>query len=153
MFLMFTCNNFPFHAFVTMIYWTSTKVLLNLFAPPDSAELSLDFEQINVFFALPVSIPLVLYLIHLVLAEVSLNCISRIRFKCSFFWPWKNQYMVLGLDSISITQFPAMICSFSAEGSLIRVFHAIYIFPLLTLSKLFLFDFRAFATCLPRSSA
>ena len=35
--LRFACNNFPFRAFVTMIYWTSTEVLLNLFAPLDSA--------------------------------------------------------------------------------------------------------------------
>ena len=80
--LMFTCNNFPFRAFVTMIYWTSTKVLLNLVVPLDSAVPYLDFEQINVF-KLPVLIPLVLYLIRSVSAEVSLNCISCIRFKCS----------------------------------------------------------------------
>ena len=49
LFLMFACNNFPFRAFVTMIYWTSTKALLNLVAPLDSAVSSLDFEQINVF--------------------------------------------------------------------------------------------------------
>ena len=35
---------FPFRAFVTMIYWTSTEVLLNLVAPLDSAVPSLDFE-------------------------------------------------------------------------------------------------------------
>ena len=50
LFLMFACNNFPFRAFVTMIYWTSTEVLLNLVAPMDSAVPSLDFEQINVFW-------------------------------------------------------------------------------------------------------
>ena len=61
------------------------------------------------FFELPVLIPLVFCLIRSVSAEVSLNCISRIRFKCSFFWPWENQYKVHGFDSISITQFPAMI--------------------------------------------
>ena len=49
LFLMYTCNSFPFFAFVTMIYWTSTEVLLNLVAPLDSAVPSLDFEQINVF--------------------------------------------------------------------------------------------------------
>ena len=49
LFLMFACNNFPFRIFVTMIYWTSTEVLLNLNAPLDSAKPSLDFEQINVF--------------------------------------------------------------------------------------------------------
>ena len=50
LFLMYTCNSFPFFAFVTMIYWTSTEVLLNLVAPLDSAVPSLDFEQINVFW-------------------------------------------------------------------------------------------------------
>ena len=49
LFFMFACNNFPFCAFVTMIYWTSTEVLLNLTAPLDSAASSLDFEQINIF--------------------------------------------------------------------------------------------------------
>ena len=49
LFLMFACNNFPFHAFVTTIYWKSTEVLLNLVAPLDSAVPSFDFEQINVF--------------------------------------------------------------------------------------------------------
>ena len=46
---MSNCNNFPFRAFVTMVYWTLTEVLLNLVAPLDSAVPSLDFEQINVF--------------------------------------------------------------------------------------------------------
>ena len=36
--------------FVTMTYWTSTEVLLNLVAPLDSAVPSVDFEQINVFW-------------------------------------------------------------------------------------------------------
>ena len=65
----------------------------------------------SMFFELAVLIPLLLYLIRSVSAEVSLNCISCIRFRCSFFWPWENQYMVHGFDSISIAQFPAMICS------------------------------------------
>ena len=73
--------NFPFRAFVTMIYWTSTEVLLNLVAPLDSAVPSLDFEQINVFWTSGFdSVSIVFDL----LSEVSLNCISRIRFKCSF---------------------------------------------------------------------
>ena len=46
---MVACNNYLFRAFVTMIYWTSTEVLLNLVAPLDSAVPSFDFEQINVF--------------------------------------------------------------------------------------------------------
>ena len=33
LFLMFACNNFNFRAYVTMIYWMSTEVLLNLVAP------------------------------------------------------------------------------------------------------------------------
>ena len=45
----FACNNFPFRAFVTMIYWASTGVLLNLITPLHSAVPFLDFEQINVF--------------------------------------------------------------------------------------------------------
>ena len=49
LFLMFACNKVPFRAFVTMIYWTSTEVLLNLVALLYSAVPSLDFEQINVF--------------------------------------------------------------------------------------------------------
>ena len=49
LFLMFPRNNFPFSAFVTMTYWTSTEVLLNLVAPLNSAVPSLDFEQINIF--------------------------------------------------------------------------------------------------------
>ena len=82
----------------------------------------------SMFFELPRLIPLVLYLIHSVsAAEVSLmNCISLIRFRCSsFFWPWENQYMVHSIDSISVAQFPAMICSVSAEGFLNRVAHSI----------------------------
>ena len=49
LFLMFSCNNYLFPSFATMIYWTSTGVLLNLVAPLDSALSSLDFEQMNVF--------------------------------------------------------------------------------------------------------
>ena len=144
LFLVFACNNFPFRAFVTMTYWTSTEVLLNLVAPLDCK---------SMFFELLVLIPLVLYLIRSMLAEVSENCISRIRLKCSFFWPWENQYMVHGFDSISIAQFPAMICSVSAEGSLNRVAHSISMFLLLTLRKSFLFILCAFDACLPLSSA
>ena len=78
LFFVFACNNYLFGSFVTMIYWTSTEVLLNLVAPLDSAVPSFDFEQINVFFKVLVLIPLVLYLIRSVSAEVPLNCISRI---------------------------------------------------------------------------
>ena len=72
----------------------------------------------SMLFELSVLIPLVLYLIRSVSAEVSLNYNSRIRFRCSFFWQWDNQYMVHGFDSNSIAQFPVMICTVSAEGSL-----------------------------------
>ena len=61
--------------------------------------------------------------------------------------------MVHGFDSISITQFPVMICAVSAEGSLNRVAHSIQIFVLLTLSKLFLFNLCTFAASLPLSLA
>ena len=50
LFLMVAFNNFSFRPLVTMIYWTSTEVLLNLVAPLDSAVPSLDFEQINFFW-------------------------------------------------------------------------------------------------------
>ena len=46
---MFAGNNYPFRAFVTMIYWTSTEMLLNLVAPLDSAVPSFYLEQINIF--------------------------------------------------------------------------------------------------------
>ena len=46
----FACNNFLFRAFVTMIYWESTEVLLNVFGPLDLPVSSLDFEQINLFW-------------------------------------------------------------------------------------------------------
>ena len=77
------------------------------------------------FFNFSFFIPLVLFLIRSVSAEVSLNCISRIQFKCSLYWPWQNKYMSHGFDSISITHFPAMICSVSTEGFLNRVAHSI----------------------------
>ena len=87
--IAFFMSDFVSHAFlscasVTMIYRTSTEVLLNLVAPLNSAVPSFDFEQ-SMFFELLVLIPLVLYLIRSVSAEVSLNCISCIRFRCSFF--------------------------------------------------------------------
>ena len=61
--------------------------------------------------------------------------------------------MVHGFDSISIAQCPAIICSVSAEGSLNRVAHSIWMFLLLTLSKPFLLILYAFDACLPFSSA
>ena len=126
LFLMFACCNFPFRAFVTLIYWTWTEVLLNLAAPPHPIVPSFDFEQINIFWTSGFdSVSIVFDLFSV--SKVSMNSISCIRFKCSFFWPWENQYMVHGFDSISITQFPAMIFSVSAEGSPNRVALHIYL--------------------------
>ena len=90
-----------------------------------------------ILFELPVLIPLVFYLIHSVSVEGALNWISRIRFRCTFIWPWVNHYMVYGFDFSSIGHFPAMVCSISAEGSLNLAAHWIYIFLLLALSKSF----------------
>ena len=50
--LMFAYNNFPFRAFVTMIYWTPTRVLLNFVAPMDSAVPLLTLNK-SMFFELP----------------------------------------------------------------------------------------------------
>ena len=65
--------------------------------------------------------------------------------------------MIHGLDSIIITQFPAVICSVSAEGFLNRVAQSIEIFLLLTLSKSFLFNLLPIclivSACLSLSSA
>ena len=127
LFLIFACNNFPFRAFVTMIYWWFTdlqKCCWILLLHWIQLGLLLTLSK-SMFFELPVLIPLVLYLIRSVSADVSLNCISRILFKCSFLWLWENQYMVRGFDSISITQFPTMICSVSAKGSQNCVAHSI----------------------------
>ena len=68
-----------------MIYWAAKEVLLNLVTALDSAVPYLHFEQINVFLTSGFFIPLVLFLIRSVSVEVSLNCISRIQFKCSFY--------------------------------------------------------------------
>ena len=115
--LMLAWSNFLLCAFVTMIYCTSTELLLNLVAPLDSALSSLDFEKISIFWTSRFqSVSIVFDSL-----SVSPNCISHIRFKWSFFWAWENRYMVHGFDSISITQFPAMIFSVSLEASLSRV--------------------------------
>ena len=125
LFLMLACNNFLFCAFVTMFLLDfNSSVAESCYSTGFWRAFSWLWAN-QCFFELPILILLVLYLIRSVSAEVSLNCISRIWFKCSFFWPWENQYMVHGFDSISITQFPAMICSVSAEGSLNRVAHSI----------------------------
>ena len=62
----------------------ATEVLLNLVAPLDSALPSLKLEA-RMLFELLVLILLVFYLICLVSAEGSMNCISSIKFRCSFF--------------------------------------------------------------------
>ena len=58
----------------------------------------------SVFFELPVLNLLVLYLICSLSAEVALICISRIRFKFSFFC--LERINIWFKDSISIAQFP-----------------------------------------------
>ena len=68
LFLMFACNNFPFRAFVTMIYWTSAEVLLNLVVHWIQLCLLLTLSK-SMFFELPVLIPLALCLIGSVSAE------------------------------------------------------------------------------------
>ena len=120
LFLMDSCNNFSFCVFVTMIYWTSTEVLLKCCSTGFSC--AFYFEQINVFLTSGFD-SISIALIRSVSAEVCQIVFPT--FKCSFFWPWENQYIVHGFDSISITQFPTMICSVSAEGSLNHVAHLI----------------------------
>ena len=66
LFLMFACNNFPLRLFVTMIYWI-------LLFPWIQLCLLWTLSK-SMFFEHLVLIPLVLYLIRSVLAEVSLNC-------------------------------------------------------------------------------
>ena len=70
----------------------------------------------SMFFELPVLIPLVLYLIWSVSADVSLNCISRILFKCSFLWLWENQYMVRGLIPLALHNFPLWFAQFQQKA-------------------------------------
>ena len=144
---------FLFRTFVAMIYWTSTvKCCWVLLLPWIQLCFLLTLSKV-MFFERLVLIPLVLYLICSVSAEGSLNCISCIRFRCSFFWTWVNQNMVYGFDSISTGQFSGMVCSISAEGSLNCVAHFIWMVLLLTLNKPFLFILSEFDACLPLSSA
>ena len=150
---MLACNNFLFCAFVTMFLLDfNSSVAESCYSTGFWCAFSWLWAN-QCFFELPILILLVLYLIRSVSAEVSLNCIFHIRFECSVFWPWENQYMIHGLDSIIITQFPAVICSVSAEGFLNRVAQSIEIFLLLTLSKSFLFNLCPFSACLSLSSA
>ena len=111
LFLMFACNNFPFRAFLTMIYWTPTEILLNLVAPLDLAVPSLDFEQINVFWTSSFDSASIVF-DWLSVSRISQNCISSV--------PSSDLNMVHGFDSISIAQFHAMIYSVWTEGSLLN---------------------------------
>ena len=125
LFLMFACNNFPFRAFVAMIYWTSTEVLLNLIPPLDSAVPSLDFEQINVFWtssfdsvgivfdSLGVSRSRPRIAFHAFDLSVPSTDLERTNILFMALIPW------------NITQFLAVICSVSAEGPLNRNTHSI----------------------------
>ena len=63
--------------------------------------------------AVPVLILLVLYLIHSVSAEVSLNCISRIRFKFSL----HSSFIIIDFDKVADMQY----CN-TGIISLIRIF-------------------------------
>ena len=151
LFLMFAFNNFPFRAFVTIIYWTSAEELLNLVAPLDSAMSSLNFEQINVFWTSGFDSVCIVF-DSLSVSRSLPGLYSRLWFKCSFFWPWENQWIVYGFDSSDISLFPAMIWSVSAIGFLNRIAHSIYMFLHLTLSKSFLYILCAFDASLPFSS-
>ena len=88
---------FSFHTLLIMICWKSTEVLLNLAALLDSPVSSLALSK-SMLFELPVLISLVFFLNYSVSTERSLNCISHMRFRCSFFGSWVNQYMVHDFD-------------------------------------------------------
>ena len=98
LFLMSACNHFPFCLFVTMICQTQKccRVLW-----PHCIQLCLPLTQCFFSLELPALIPLVFFLIPSESEEDSLNCISCIRLRCTFFRPWVNQYIVHGFDSIS----------------------------------------------------
>ena len=139
LFIMFACNIFSFRVFLTMNYWKSTEVLLNLIAPLDSTVPFLEFEQINVFWTSGFDS------VRIVFGTLSASrSLLQLYFSqfiyVSLLLLWENQYTVHGIDSISIAQFPAMICSVSANGSLNRVA------PML-------FSLCAFYAWLPLSSA
>ena len=107
LFLMFVCNNYPFRAFVTMIYWASTEVLLNFVAPLDSAVPSFDFDEINIFWTYGFDSVSIVF--DSLSVSRSLHVLYFcIRFRRSFFWGWENHYTIHGFDSISIAQFPAI---------------------------------------------
>ena len=116
--------NFPFRAFVTRICWTLTEALLNLIACLYSAVLSLDFEQINIFWTSGFdSVSIIFDSVWLKVNRRNPEFHYRILFRCSFILRWVNQYMVYAFDSISIGQFSAMVYSISVEGSLNLVPH------------------------------
>ena len=120
--LMSGCNIFPF----AHLYFSEhqQKCCCILLLPWIQLCFLLTWSKL-MFFELQALILLVLYLNCSVSAEDSLNFMSHIQFRCSFFWPWVNQYMVYGFDSISIGQFQAMVCLISAEGSQNCVAHLI----------------------------
>ena len=91
LFLMFACNNFPFHAFLTMDF--NRSVGKSCCSTGFSCAFSWLWTE-TMFFELPVLIPLVLYLIRSVSAENSLNCISRFRFKCSLNYQRINMTLI-----------------------------------------------------------
>ena len=113
---------FPFRTFITMICWTSTEVLLNLVSPLDSAVLSLDFEEINIFWTFGFDSVSILFDPLIVSRRI-----PKLNFSYSIYvfllLLWMNQYMVYSFDSTSIAQFPTTIFSISAEGSLNLVAH------------------------------
>ena len=96
-----------------MIYWTSKELLHWI-----QLSLLLTLSK-SIYFELPVLIPLVLYLIRLVSADVSLNYIPCIRFKCSFYWSWDSQYMVHGFDSLALHSFPLWLAQCQQKATYI----------------------------------
>ena len=110
-----SCNNFPFRAFVTMIYWMSIKVLLNLVAPLNSAVPSSDSSK-SMFFELPVLLPLILYFIHSKSAEISLNCISRVRFSSSFFCLERINIWFMASIPLVLHSFPLWFAQFQQKA-------------------------------------
>ena len=78
-------------------------MVLNPIAPLDSAVLSLDFEQINVFWTSGFDSVSILFDSRSVIRRLPEMHFS-IRFRCSFFWLWVNHFIVYGFDSITIAQ-------------------------------------------------
>ena len=151
--MLFACNNFPLCAFLTMIYWTSTEVLLNLVAPLNSAVPSLNFEQINVFWTsgfdsviivfalLSVSRSLhELHFSHSIFVFLRLTLIELINIWFMALIPLALHSFLLWLLSFR-RRLPKLRCSLDLD------------FLLSSLSKSFLFNLSEFAACLPLRSA